>query len=298
MKDPLLLIDVSYMAYRAFHAMGALAHGGEGVAVAFGVLRDVVGLQNQFQTGRCVFAFDHPAPKHRAAILPTYKASRRARYLEESAEEKEARADFRRQLAALYKTHLPAAGFANVFAAAGYEADDIIAKVVQRLPPGEEAIIVSSDADLWQLLRPGVVVWNPQKAKLLTATGFALKWGIEPDRWADVKAIAGCSGDDVPGVPGVGEATAAKYLRGELGAHTKAHAAIEDRFAMWQENLKLVRLPYYGTPDFEIRPDGVTEETWCGVADALGAKSLRVAVPRTATKKSKGRKRNGKGFGF
>lgn len=301
MKDPLLIIDVSYMAHRAFHTMGDLNHGSEGTGAIFGVLRDVLILQDRFSTGRCVFAFDHPAPKHREHDCPGYKSSRRKRYAEESDEEQRARQDFRGQLKKLYRQYLPAAGFGNVFAAAGFEADDIIAQVAADIPKGEEAIIVSSDQDLWQCMSrwPLVSCWNPQSSKLLTFQGFLDKWGFEPSRWAEVKAIAGCSTDDVPGVAGVGEITAAKYLRDELGEHTKAFENICR--SDWRANLRVVALPYEGTPKFELRADEVTEKKWQGVADALGLKSLRGNVPRGATREKKGRKphgRKGKGFGF
>ena len=298
MKDPLLVIDVSYMAHRAFHAIGELAYGSEGTGAIFGLLRDVLTLQDKFQTGRCVFAFDHPARKHRQLDLPAYKSSRLRRYAEESEEEQQARKDFRGQLKKLYRRYLPAAGFRNVFAAAGFEADDIIARVTGTLPPGDEAIIVSSDEDLWQCcsVRPLVSCWNPYKNHLTTHAGFMERWGFGPERWAEVKAIAGCKTDDVPGVVGVGEATAAKYIRDELGEDTKAFQKIESY--PWRANLRIVKLPYRGTPSFKIEPDEVTESKWQDLADALGMKSIRAMVPRTASRKSKGRVRHGKGFGF
>ena len=312
MKDPTLLLDVSYLAHRAFHTMGDLAYGSEGTGAIFGIFKDIQVLQQRFGTGRLVFAFDHPAPKHREHHCPGYKSTRRQRYAEESEDEQRARRDFRGQLRKLYRQYLPAAGFANVFAAAGFEADDIIARVARNIPAGEEAIIVSSDEDLWQCLsrmgtpdergmfkRPQISCWNPQKAKLYTATGFEEQWGFPPALWARVKAIAGCKTDDVPGVPGVGEVTAAKYVRGELGTHTKAYAKIQA--FDWRANKRIVKLPYEGTPNFDLRDDEVTEEKWQAVADALGMASLRGHVP-TTTGKTRGRKPNerqkAKGFGL
>lgn len=298
MSDPILVFDVSYLAHRAFYAMGDLAHGSEGTAVIFGLLRDVISLQDKFQTGRCVFAFDHPAPKHRQTVLPTYKSSRIARYEKEDNAAKQARKEFRGQLRKLYFQYLPAAGFKNVFAAPGFEADDIIAEVTRTISSRGEAVIISSDEDLWQCcsVRPFVSCFNPQKGKLITYGGFLEKWGFPPKKWAEVKAIAGCSTDDVPGVAGVGEVTAAKYLRGELGAHTKAYGNIKSY--PWKDNLDLVQLPYKGTPEFELQEDEVTEEKWQALADSLGMHSIKSSVPRGAVRKSRGRKRNGKGKGF
>jgi len=288
--NELLLIDTNYLCYRAFYAMGELAHEGAGTGAIFGVLRDIVALQDNFQTTRCVFAFD-TGRSNRAKLLPTYKATRRKKREEENEEEKQARENFGRQVGALRKDYLPAVGFKNVFAARGFEADDIIASITTRLPGNVEAVVVGSDKDFYQLLRPNVYCWNPQKQRAYTAKHFRAEWGMEPDEWADVKAYAGCSTDDVPGVPGVGEKTAAKYLCGALGAHTKAYKKLEAARVQYAFNMRLVQLPYPGTPEFVLQEDEVTEEKWVALADRLGMRSLRDNAPRGAARKSKGRKR-------
>ncbi|MBU0846516.1 hypothetical protein KKH23_04950 [Patescibacteria group bacterium] len=290
MKEPLLVLDVPYLCHRAYHAMGGLVYDDAGTGAIFGVLRDIVALQDSFRTGRCVFAFDLGLGLRRK-ILPTYKNSRRTRYREAPEEEQAARRDFHGQVRLLREEYLPAAGFRNVFAAKGFEADDIIASVVAELPQDEQAIIVGSDQDLWQCLRPNVWCWNPQKRKAYTIELFQAAWGLEPEQWADVKAYAGCSTDDVPGVPGVGETTAAKWLRGELGEHTKAARKLDAARDVYERNIELVRLPFLGTPTFALRQDDVTEEQWQDLADRLGMKSIRTAVPWSVGRKSRGRKR-------
>mgnify|MGYP001569000234 CR=1 FL=1 len=298
-NEPLLLIDANYMAHRSWHAMKDLTFNDRGTGAIFGVLRDVVSLQDTFKTTRCVFAFDLGRSR-RAGILPTYKTSRYAHHAEESDEEKAARSDFREQIRHLRERHLPDAGFRNVFAAEGFEADDIIAQFAATLPREDEAVIISSDQDLWQCLRPNVWVWNLHTQKAYTLKHFRIQWGLEPRRWAEVKAYAGCLTDDIPGIPGIGEITAAKYLRGgELGEHTKAYASLRMGAAIYEKNWPLVSLPFDGTPSFEIQQDEVTEEKWCALADSLGMPSIRDTIPRVATdRKSKGRKRNERGFGF
>jgi len=294
MSEPLLLLDTPYLCHRAFHAMGDLSFGSEGTAAIFGVLRDIVLLQEEFKPGRCVFAFDRGRP-HRLKLPPTYKSTRRKRYAEESEEEQAARKDFRRQIQKLCTQYLPAAGFQNAISARGFEADDLIAAVAAALSPNEEAIIVSSDKDLWQCIRPNIWCWNPQKRQAYTIAMFRAEWGIEPEQWAEVKAYAGCATDDVPGVEGVGEKTAAKYIRGDLGEKTKAHAKLARAEIQCAWNMRIVQLPYPNTPTFELQSDEVTEETWQALADELGMHSLRSTVPRTVTRKSRGRKR-AKGF--
>lgn len=297
--NTILLIDTNYLAYRAWHAMKELSYGAEGTGAVFGVLRDIVQLQDEFQTTRCAFAFDTGRPR-RTRHLPTYKGSRRAHHDEDSEEEKMARQNLLQQIQNLRTTYLPAAGFHNIFAARGFEADDIIAALAAEIPSGQEAVIVSSDHDLWQCLRPNIWCWNMHTRRAYTDELFRKKWGMKPSMWADVKAYAGCSTDDVPGVPGVGEITAARWLRGELGQHTKAAAKIAAAGDLYARNLCVVRLPYPNTPVFDIVPDEVTEERWQALADLLGMRSIRSTIPRAAQKQTKGRKRDDrqKSFGL
>lgn len=295
---PILLIDTNYLCHRAFHAIGDLTHGEVGTGAIFGVLRDIVGLQDIFKTHRCAFAFDTKARGHRMDLLPTYKSGRRKRYAEETEDQQEARADFHRQIVRLRRDYLPSAGFNNVFHAPGYEADDIIAQIAMDLPDDDEAVIIASDQDLWQCLRRNVWFWNPNKKQGYSADAFRQEWGLEPRRWADVKALAGCKSDDIPGVPGAGEATVAKWLRRELGAHTKAAKALAKSRKLYNSNIKLVRLPFPGTPSFEIVPDTVTEEKWQALADRLGMHSIRDTMPGGVATTNKGRKRGTKQEGF
>lgn len=298
--EPLLLIDTNYMCHRAWHAVGSLAHGDMGTGAVYGVLREIVSLQAFFRTSRCAFAFDPRGPGKRLKLHPGYKGSRRAKYAEETDAEKEARADFHHQIQCLREDYLTAAGFSNVFMADGYEADDIIARIAADLPEDDEAIIVGSDQDLWQCLRPNVWCWNPHKKRAYTLKCFRRQWGLHPRRWPDVKALAGCKSDDIPGVPGVGEATAVKFLRRTLGPHTKAAAALRASRDVYEANIKLVRLPFPGTPEFILRPDTITEEKWQALADRLGMRSLRDNMPRGVETKLKGRRRgnNQEGFGI
>ena len=110
---------------------------------------------------------------------------------------------------------------------------------------GWRFVIVSTDQDLWQLLSGDrVTVWNPRTKKMLTEQAFRERWGIGPSQWADVKAIAGCPGDGVPGVPGVGEKTAAKFMAGRLKDTTKAYNRVVEANDLWERNLRLVRLSH------------------------------------------------------
>ena len=130
-------------------------------------------------------------------------------------------------------------------------------------------VIVSTDRDLYQLLRQDrVSVWDPLKKKPVTERSFTMKYGIGPDEWAPVKAIAGC-----PGVKGVGEKTAIKYLTAEMNMNTKTYVKIMKAGDLIARNLKLVELPFAGVRRFVLsRTDEVTKEKWRAVLERLGIK--------------------------
>jgi len=300
MTEPLLIIDGTYLCHRAFHAVGDLQHADQGTGAIFGFLRDIVALQEEFKTTRCAFAFDYGGATVRHRLSPHYKLSRREAHSTEPEEAQAARVDLVRQMARLRRQHLPDAGFRNIFEAKGFEGDDVVASIAARVPRHEQAVIIGSDKDLWQCIRTNVYCWNPTTRKSTTRKSFVEAWGLGPERWAEVKALAGDAGDDVYGIKGVGEITAAKWLLGHLGAHTKTAQRIAlEAPEMLEANLPLVRLPYPGTPVFEIVPDEVTEERWAALADTLGLCSIKSTVPRVAPRTSRGRKRGDtKGFGL
>jgi len=252
--------------------MGELSHEGVKTGVVYGMFRAIIDLQELHATDRVVWCFDRGHDK-RSQIWSQYKANRHKQ--DEDNETKEARRALRQQLYRLRTNYLPAIGYRNVFWQDGYEADDVIASICQDRPRGEEIVIVASDADLYQLLIQGwVSMWNPQKKQAVTAESFSREWGIDPTMWSDVKAIAGCSSDNVKGVKGVGEKTAVRFLTGKLKDTTKAFAAIVANRDVWERNLHLTRLPFKGTERFELVDDCLTRDRWNMLMERLGMKSL------------------------
>ena len=95
----------------------------------------------------------------------------------------------------------------------GYEADDLIATYACRArDAGGEAVIVSSDKDLMQLIGPSVVMWDPMKDRRLAEPEVFEKFGVGPEKMIDLQALIGDSVDNVPGAPGIGPKTAAQLL--------------------------------------------------------------------------------------
>ncbi len=259
-----LVLDVSYLAYRNWHAMGPLSHNGQRTEVIYGVLRDILTFQDMFNCKRIVFAFD-VGKSLRCVVYPPYKASRYVKNDE--------RPELQKQMRLLRKEVLPDIGFQNILHQKGYEADDLIASFCINLPKNRDAIIVSADQDLYQLLDERVMIYNPQSKTTIDRQSFTEKWKIPPSSWADVKAISGCSTDEVEGVAGVKEITAAKFLTGNLKPG-KAFDAIVMGNAIWQRNLQLVSIPYPGTMIPELWKDEVTYERWQTVMRRYGIRSL------------------------
>ena len=279
---PLLVLDTNYLCHRAAHTVGHLSNGDmDATGVVFGVLRSVIKMQEEFSTNRVVFCFDSVHSK-RQELFDGYKADRRKKYEEEQDEEKlKLFRDLRRQMRDLRREHLPAVGFRNVFVQNGHEADDLIAAIARNAKPDQEIIIVSTDHDLWQLLRPNVWLYNPTTGRGYDHKRFAEEWKMNPEEWASVKALAGCSSDNIPGIPGIGEKTAAAYLRGELNSKSKKFQSIET-FDEEEKELfrKLTALPFEGTRVPPVRQDDVTRDAWAQLLQRLGFTSM--AAPRVA----------------
>lgn len=272
MNEIWLVVDMHCLAYRNFYALGGLSFEGEPTAVSFGVLRDLQNLKSLHNADLLVLCFDGGYDKRRE-IDPLYKANRKPK--DESEQERAARRSLRRQMYRLRTNILPRIGFKNILWEEGYEADDWIAKVCVSMPRGVLAVIVSRDNDLYQLLSSGrVLLWDPKTKSPYTAQMFGEEYGISPSQWADVKAIAGCNSDNVIGVKGVGNKTAAKFLRGELKPESKAHKDIVASNEVWRRNIELTRLPMRGLPEFEPREDKATMRKWRAALDKLGISSL------------------------
>jgi len=254
MTAPLLIIDVHNLAHRAFHAMGVGGRGdipGTSKDVIYSVLMSLVRLKTHFATDRFAFTFDHTKSERRKIFLD-YKLKRK----EIAIEEAEQRKQLHNQIRTLAQEFLPRLGFSNIFRARGMESDDLMAAIV-RSRKEDEIILITSDNDLLQCLRKNVSMYSPQTKKLWTRDNFMETYGIYPKQWADVKAMAGCSTDGIPGLLGIGELGALKYLRGELKETSSQYHWITCERGQEQiaSCLRLVKLPFVGCPVPEITED-------------------------------------------
>ena len=267
-RNPRLIIDANNLAFRAFATTGGLSHADVPTGTTFGFLKQIKSLRDSFLTDQLAFCFDCP-PSKRQEISPAYKGNRKK--LDDEAAVKYL--EYRNELVRLCETVLPDMGFRNVFWQTGYEADDVIASVVQNSLGDGEAVIVSSDHDLYQLLGFRVSMWLPHKKELYREADLLRDHGVLPSNWPDVLALAGCPGDGVVGMRGVGIKTAAKFMQGKLPA--KATDRIGPGVAAFLlSNLPLVRLPFPGTKAFRLREDECTPAKARAVFKRLGFRSL------------------------
>lgn len=267
-----ILIDANNMACRAYYALGRLATGDIKTGMFFGFLRQLHSWCHRFETNKLVFCFDSHE-RLRSNLYPQYKKKK--------FRDPQITSEIGTQIQALKKVLL-AMGFRSVFQVAGYEADDLIAGLVQVLAD-EECVIISSDHDLYQLLSGSVYMWRPGfQWTSYTIQSLWKEYGVTPAEWAEVKAIAGCASDNIKGVSGVGELTAAKYLRGKLPTHTQTYQRIINSCELIARNRTLVRLPYPNLLqhcDFSMPPDELTNSGWNKVVLELGIPSLKNMVP-------------------
>jgi len=276
-----LLLDCNYLCWRSFHSTGKNLDRG----TTYGFLSTLQKLRDQFQPSHIAFCFDGDGPSKRKEIYPDYKANRKlvSHVLDEAAND---RLMVHQEIKELRDKHLKDLGWRNVFHSSGLEADDVIASLVYAPQDGGKVIpqlwrevcgpkflIVSADKDLYQLLDGDrVLLWEPSRKRLLDSKVFRDEWGIDPIKWVNVKAIAGCSSDNIDGIKGIGEKTAAKHLAGITRPRIKEK--IQEQADLIKFNLRLVGLPYEGTPTFRMRADEATGGKWLRWCEANGMKSL------------------------
>lgn len=247
-----LILDCNAICHMAKHKMGSLlSYEGRGTGVVYGFLLKLMALAETSMSKVFVFTWDSSNNKGvRRELYPEYKA---VKVVDKTEEEIESDKLAYTQFDELRKVVLPHLGFKNIFAADGYEADDLIASVVYSLAEdfGIQVMVASSDHDLLQLLNCCRILSLKDRV-VLTGTAFIETWGFGPEYWSTVKAIAGCTSDNVQGIKGVGEKTAAKFLRNELKKTSKKYKDIIENWHIVERNFELVDLPIDGTPEVVV----------------------------------------------
>ena len=209
MVDPgrLLVLDGHSLAYRAFYALPVenfSTSTGQPTNAVYGFTSMLVNLLRDEEPSHVAVAFDVSRRSFRTEKFPDYKATRSA-----SPE------GFKGQVE-LIKEVVRAFGV-NALELQGFEADDIIATLAtQATTRGFTVGIVSGDRDTFQLVDERTTVLYPRKGvsdlARMTPEAIVEKYGLNPGQYADFAALRGDPSDNLPGIPGVGEKTAVKWL--------------------------------------------------------------------------------------
>ena len=238
--DKTLIIDCNNLCYSSFYTFWKLSYEEKKTGVVFGFLQRILFLADKFDTNQFVFCWDS-RKSFRKLIYPEYKANRRKDLTEQ--EEIDYALAFK-QFDALREKVLPGLGFSNIFQQNGYEADDLIAEVV--LHTDGEFIVVSTDKDLYQLLHK-CNIYNQRVKKIFTHEDFQELYNIHCSDWVRIKSLMGDSGDNIPGILGVGIVKATQHIKNELSeGKIKDRILSEESIELTLRNLKLVELPYPG----------------------------------------------------
>jgi DNA polymerase-1 len=202
-----LVVDGNSLTYRAFFALPAdmATASGQVTNAVFGFTSMMINVMKDHRPDGVLVTFDCAEPTFRHEAEPLYKAQR------------DAAPDILRQQLGLVREVLDAIGITTVDLP-GWEADDLIATATDRLvEAGHQVIIVTGDRDSYQLVRdPDVkVLYNKRGVSdyaFYDEAGIEARTGVTPALYPQYAALRGDNSDNLPGVPGVGEKTAAKLI--------------------------------------------------------------------------------------
>ena len=229
---PLLVLDSASLYYRSFYALpeSMTAPDGHPHNAIRGFLDTLAALIESYEPYGVVCAWDDDwRPAWRVELLPSYKSHR---VLEDSADAEAEPDTLSPQITGLAAL-LDAWGIARV-GADGFEADDVIATYAART--ATPVIAVTGDRDLFQVIddaASNTVLYTASggmsKWPMMDAAALVARYGVQPNQYVDFAVLRGDPSDGLPGVPGIGEKTAAALL-GQHGSLEAIMAAIRGSY--------------------------------------------------------------------
>ncbi len=209
-----VIIDGTNSLYRAFFAIPSLrAADGTPTNAAYGFVTMLRKVIREETPDYLVVVFDARGENFRHRLYDAYKATRDAQ-----PEDFSAQIPIVRELVLAHR--IP------ILEVADFEADDVIATLVHLAPEDAQIAIVSTDKDLMQLVGPRVVLLDGVKERRFDEKAVEERFGVPPSQLLDLRALAGDTSDNIPGVKGIGAKGAAELIRawGDL-ENLLAHAA-------------------------------------------------------------------------
>ncbi|MCB0992915.1 MAG: DNA polymerase I, partial [Acidimicrobiales bacterium] len=203
----ILLLDGHSLTHRAFNALPTdlMTASGQVTNAVFGFTSMLINVIRDHQPDGVIVAFDRPEPTFRHEMIPTYKANR-------SETHELLRPQFGLVREVIDAMQIP------VVEVPGFEADDVLATLATRLRDnGDDAVLVTGDRDSYQLVEdPHIkVLYNRRGVSdyaMYDEAGIEERTGVHPTLYPQYAALRGDNSDNLPGVPGVGEKTAAKLI--------------------------------------------------------------------------------------
>ena len=217
----LLLIDGHSQAYRAFFAIKnpMSTREGEPTGAVYGFARKLLSTLRDYKPEEVAVAFD-TGDTWRHGEFPAYKATR-------DAMPDEMRTQMVRIEQLLTAFAIPMVTYPN------FEADDILGTLArQAAAEGTEVLVMTGDRDMFQLVGEHVKILytsggpNPE-TKIYGVAEVADRYGLTPQQFIDLKALTGDTSDNIPGVPGIGDKTATKFLQ-QYGSLDELYAHLDE----------------------------------------------------------------------
>lgn len=217
----LLLIDGHSQAYRAYFGMKTplTTRDGELTAAVYGFARKLLSVLKEYKPDHVAVAFDL-GDTWRHSTFPEYKATR-----------ERMPDDMRTQLERIQE--LVTAFNIPIVTYPDYEADDVLGTLArQAAAEGTDVLILTGDRDMFQLVDDRVKILYTSggpspKTSVYGLEEVAERYGLTPTQFIDLKALTGDTSDNIPGVPGVGDKTAAKFLT-EYGSLDNLYAHVDE----------------------------------------------------------------------
>lgn len=195
-----------------------LTHRGQPVNAVYGFASTILHVIETLKPTHLAVAFDEPGPTFRHEDFAAYKAHR-----PETPDGLKTQFPLARQLTRTFGV--------PYFAIPAYEADDIIGTLAEQAQEKNlDVVIVTGDHDAYQLINESVTVYNVSRgtkaAEFIDADAVRRRYGFGPESMVDYKALRGDASDGIPGVPGIGEKTAAKLIA-QFGTVEQLYEALE-----------------------------------------------------------------------
>jgi DNA polymerase-1 len=207
----LMVLDGYSLAYRAGHVLSLRTKEGKNTSVIFGLLNMIHSLLEEYLPKSVCICWDCQGSKIKEAMFPDYKIHRRAPDMDNPNEREKVllAKEIKKQIDDLYKV-IPVFGIKQL-RMEGVEADDLIGLICDSLDGS--ILVVSSDKDILQVVKPYVSVYYPPKDVTLDILNFEAEMGLSPALWLDYRCLVGDISDGISGLKGFGDVTAKRILK-------------------------------------------------------------------------------------